>query len=128
MLLLDSCTLLWLVDQQTRLSSTAVLLLRQNAGDLYVLAISAFEISQKHMAGRLRLPSVPEVWFLRAVQVHGLSELPVTSEIAIRATQLPPLHKDPADRILIATAQSRGLDILTPDRLISAYPGVRVRW
>ncbi len=128
MLLLDTCTLLWLAGDQKGLSATARALIADNADGLFVSAISAFEIAVKHRGGRLELPIEPSEWFPAALKHHGINEVPVDSCVAIRATELPPLHRDPCDRIIIATAQIESLRILTPDQRISAYPDADVRW
>jgi len=59
---------------------------------------------------------------------HGLQEIPVDADTAMRAVSLPDLHGDPFDRILLATATIRDLTILTRDRKIAQYPGVSVAW
>lgn len=128
MILLDTCTLLWLVGDQTKLSTRALEELRNNPGQLFVSAISAFEIGIKERKGKLRLPLDPERWFEAALEFHGLLELPVTGSIASRAMMLPALHADPCDRLVVATGQALGMLVLTPDPLIRAYPGTRSAW
>jgi len=66
--------------------------------------------------------------FSSVVKLHGIKELPVTSEILINATQLPKHHFDPADRIIIATAECNNLTIITPDAHIKKYSNVEVIW
>jgi PIN domain nuclease of toxin-antitoxin system len=127
MILLDTCTLLWLVADQDKLSTTAIQALRNNAGKIFVSAISAFEIGVKWKKGLLLLPLPPAEWFSLAIVSHGLTELPVTSSVAIGAILLPDHHNDPAARILIATAIENHLMILTPDKHIHAYPA-KVLW
>lgn len=127
-LLLDTCSLLWLVADQDRLSGTARRLLAAQPASPFVSAISAFEIGVKSRRGALVLPMPVEEWYGAALDAHGLIEIPVTGSCAIRATALPPLHRDPADRIIVATALDHRLTILTPDPLIRAYPGVSVAW
>lgn len=122
MILLDTCTLLWLVGAQDRLSSKAVTILRNGAGMIFVSAISAFEIGVKAKKGLLLLPLPITEWFPLALTSHGLTEIPVTSKVLIRALALPDLHNDPADRIIIATALENHLALLTPDKQIHAYP------
>ena len=128
MILLDTCTLLWLVAGSDRLPTTAREWLRDGAGEIFVSAISAFEIGIKQRKGKLTLPMDAERWFAGALEFHGLSEVPVDSRIAVRSTQLPPLHADPCDRMIVATAQLLGLTILTPDPGIAAYPGAETAW
>jgi len=128
MLLLDTCTLLWLAGDQSRLSAKAKELIGQHADSLFLSAISAFEIALKHRRGGLRLPIEPQAWTALALQHHGITEVPTTCRIAVQATELAALHNDPCDRMIIATAKIEGLQILTPDPLIRAYPDVQVQW
>ena len=128
MLLLDTCCLLWLAADQSHFSAKARQLIARHAGSLYMSGISALEIAVKCQKGRLQLPLDPETWIERALSTHGVLDLPVTWRIAARSALLPPLHADPCDRILIATAWIHNAVILTPDPLIRAYPGVRVDW
>ena len=62
------------------------------------------------------------------VQWHGLHEIPVSGAIAARATLLPAIHRDPFNRILIATAQEHRLKIVTPDATIAKYPNLDTLW
>ena len=128
MFLLDTCSLLWLVAAQDHLSNRARELLCQEAVLLFVSAISAFEIGIKHRKNALTLPLEPEAWYERALDFHGLREIPVTGKIACRATQLPGHHEDPCDRIIVATAQIQELTVLTPDPLIHKYTEARTDW
>ena len=128
MLLLDTCTLLWLVGDPARLSSQATDLIRQRADSLFISAISAFEIAVKHRRGGLRLPMDPQEWIAAALKHHGVNELPVTCRIAALSASLPAHHNDPCDRMIVATAMTEDLTILSPDHLIRRYEGVRVEW
>jgi PIN domain nuclease of toxin-antitoxin system len=128
MFLLDICALLWLASDQSKLSDKAKEAIFAGAGKLFVSAISAFEIGVKHNKGALVLPASPVVWFPQALRLHGIRKLAVTPRIALRATVLPMLHRDPMDRMLIATAQIRRLVLLTPDDLIRQYPDVSCLW
>jgi PIN domain nuclease of toxin-antitoxin system len=128
MILLDTCGLLALQDGGLALSEEARGRLEAAGSEVFVSAITAFEIGQKHGAGKLILKQAPSVWFPGMLHHHQLVELPVTSDICTAATALPPLHKDPFDRIIIATALKKHLTILTTDKIIPAYPGVRVLW
>lgn len=128
MILLDTCTLLWLASDPSRLSSSAREQIRGHADALFVSAISAFEIAVKQRKGALMLPLAPEPWFERVLEHHGIEEIPVTGQIASRAVALPPFHNDPCDRIIIATAVTQGLSIITPDEMIRSYGDARVLW
>lgn len=128
MFLLDTCTLLWLAADQRKLSETAKRQIDNHPDSLFVSAISAFEIALKYRQRKLGLPQPPMDWFTEIMEFHGIRELPVTSSIAILSTQLPPMHNDPADRMIIATAVLNTLTIITCDELIAQYQQVKVIW
>jgi len=128
MILLDTCTLLWLAADQSRLTRNGKTLLRANADALWISAISAFELAVKHSKGKLSLPLPPCEWYSQALAFHGVKEIPVTGEIAATSVALPERHSDPYDRIIIATAQEQGMIILTPDHLIAQYEEARTAW
>ena len=128
MILLDTCGLLALQEGGRDLSEAARALLEAPDSEVFVSAISAFEIGQKHGAGKLILQQAPSAWFPAMLKHHQLVELPVSAGICTAATELPPLHKDPFDRIIIATALAKKLSILTSDKIIPTYAGVRVLW
>ncbi|MFN3648172.1 MAG: type II toxin-antitoxin system VapC family toxin [Armatimonadota bacterium] len=128
MLLLDTCTMLWLADDQSRLSTAAREWLARQKDALYFSPISAWEITWKHRSGKLSLPIAPAEWLTRAIQIHGLIEAPITREIVVASALLPDHHRDPCDRILVATAQERRFRLLTPDERIHQYPEANACW
>jgi len=117
-----------MVSQQSSISAKALDLIVRNAGKLHLSSISAFEIGVKHRRKKLSLPLPPLDWVKLALQLHGVTDLPMSWEIAALATTLPPIHSDPFDRIIIATAMHNDLPILTPDRSIKRYRAVKVHW
>lgn len=131
-LLLDTCTLWWLSNEkeQVHLSPEAIVLLKDFSDDLFVSAISAFELGMKMTKGKLstKIKLTPEEWFREALQTHGIIQVPINFQIAAQSTQLPPIHRDPGDRMIIATAQEYNMKILTPDKLISQYPQAKCVW
>lgn len=128
MVLLDTCTLLWLVQDYRQLPKKVQETLDKKQGAIYVSAMSAFEIGVKHQKKKLSLPMKPADWFQEALEFHGLTELALTAKIFFMATALPPLHNDPADRILIATAAFHKLTLLTPDEEIKKYTAIKTLW
>jgi PIN domain nuclease of toxin-antitoxin system len=126
-ILLDTCTLLWLVRGDELPDGV-----RRRIGDLreavYVSAISAWEIGTKSSRGALELPLPIERWWPLVLDAHALAEVPVDGAIASLSTRLPPLHRDPADRILLATAQHLRATLFTPDPAIRRYPEVETYW
>lgn len=89
---------------------------------IYVSPYSGWEVGMLVSKGRLRLPEAPLPWFLRLLQRPGVKLAPMGTDILVAASFLPELvHGDPADRIIIATARSLGLTIVTSDRTILSY-------
>lgn len=128
MYLLDTCALIWLVSNQDSLTDKVKLALRNNAGNLYISSISAFEIAIKTVKGKIELPLSPDEWFKEAVKHHGIEEVPITSDIACKSVLLPRLHNDPCDRIIMATAILKKMVIITKDLVFSEYPDIKVLW
>lgn len=126
-MLLDSCSLIWLASHQKELSGPAIAAIKLECSNLFVSAISAFEIGLKHRKHKLTLPAPVEEWFPEILSVHGIREIPVDGRIAARSAVLPPHHADPCDRIIIATAQLHPMPILTPDPAFRKYR-VKTLW
>jgi len=118
--LLDTCALLWLPQAADHFTSSTVARIDE-APAVYVSAITGFEIGIKHRAGKLSLPMPPREWFEGMVAHHGLSVIPLDLDVCIKATELPPVHGDPCDRFIIATALLRRLPIVTVDPRFREY-------
>lgn len=122
MILLDTCTFLWLSDPTVVLPEAVKVALRNSPpSERYVSAISAFEIGYKHALGKLSLPKHPRTWFAENCAMRGVRPVAISDSIAMRASQLPRHHRDPADRFIISTALEYGLTILTPDSQFANY-------
>jgi PIN domain nuclease of toxin-antitoxin system len=121
-LLLDTQLLLWAAGQPERLSAAARRLLNNPRNELFFSAASLWEIAIKHTLGRDDFRAEPRV-LRRGLLDNGYAELPITSEHAVNIDTLPPLHKDPFDRILVAQAFSEGITLLTVDAQLAQYPG-----
>jgi PIN domain nuclease of toxin-antitoxin system len=126
-LLLDTCTFLWVILGAEELTPRVRALVTDSANEVFLSAVSAWEIAVKHRLGRLRLPQPPERFVPAQRDAHGLAPLPLDEEAALHLTRLPLLHRDPFDRMLVCQALVHGLAILTPDPLINQYPA-RVVW
>lgn len=125
-LLLDTCSFLWLAGGHS-LSEAAAAVVRTPANDVYLSAVSVWEIATKHQAGRLPLPERPERLIPAERRLRGVLPLAFDEDSALQVLRLPPLHRDPFDRMLVSQAIALGLAIVTPDPLIAQYP-VRVIW
>ncbi|HJP31032.1 MAG TPA: type II toxin-antitoxin system VapC family toxin [Candidatus Latescibacteria bacterium] len=123
-MLLDTCALLWLGQGGGRLSPKALQQI-DDAPIVFVSAISGFEIGVKVAKGKLSLPCRPAEWLAAVLAHHDLRELPVDLAVSVRSTELPTIHSDPVDRILIATAESKGLPVVTADAVFARY-GIEV--
>ena len=123
-MILDTCGLVWLAMGGGQLSSSALSAIASVPG-VHVSAITAFEIGLKYASGQLDLPCDPEKWYHDVLAHHRVDEIPVDGRIAIAATKLPRIHKDPCDRIIIATAKLLGLRVVTADERFRDY-GVEI--
>lgn len=123
-LLLDTCALLWLGMGGGGLGTAARRCI-ESAPALYYSAISAWELARLAKEGKVEIGVDPDRFFADLAKQYGLVSVPVTDEIAMAASELPDFHKDPADRIVIATALARNLAVVTGDGKFAQY-GVRV--
>ena len=126
-LLLDTCSFLWFVTRDTKLSEIAQRSIEEAGNEVFFSAVSSWEISRKYEMGQLVLPSPPERFLPRQRETNRFTFLPLEEIHLIHAARLPQHHRDPSDRLLIAQASLNGLTILTPDPLFSRY-AVQVRW
>ena len=126
-LLLDSCVLIWLASEPARLSQAATAAINAPETALHVSHATLWEITLKHHAGKLVLPDAPRRWWSEQVGKWGLIELPITAEALLRGGELPPHHKDPFDRVILAHALLHDLVVVSPDQVFPAY-GVKVVW
>jgi len=125
-LILDTHAWFWLVNGEDRLKRKRHLLrvVDQAASrmNLYVSAISVWEISMLEAKGRVEFQSGCLKWVKEALSAPGIQLLPLTPEIAVESTRLPgTFHGNPADRILVASARIQHADLVTADEKIHAY-------
>jgi PIN domain nuclease of toxin-antitoxin system len=128
-LLLDSCTFLWLIWDEAPLSPVAREAIMEPGNQVWLSAASIWEITIKHLIGRLDVRSDvhPDTFYRAQRAAHGIEPLPVREEDISHLPKLPDLHRDPFDRILICQAIAEGLTLVTPDETIRRYP-VRTLW
>ena len=119
--LLDTQAWLWMLAAPERFAPATRKLLTKSANELVLSAASAWEIAIKHGLGKLRLPDAPERAVPELMARSGVIPLPVLHRHALRAATLPPKHRDPFDRLLVAQAQIEDLSILTADRSFRLY-------
>jgi len=115
------------MGRATELSAHARELYVDPDNEVYLSSVSVWEMTVKYMLGRLPLPEPPERFVLLNGNCTTSDPLQLDEETALHLTRLPPLHKDPFDRMLVCQAIIHHLVILTPDDLVNQY-SVRTMW
>lgn len=121
-LLLDTHLLLWAAGQSRQLSAAARVLLDDTDNELLFSGASLWEITIKRALGRDDFQVDPRL-LRRGLLDNGYGELVISSENAVAVDLLPPIHKDPFDRVLVAQAAVEGITLLTADPVVAQYPG-----
>lgn len=121
-LLLDTHLLLWGAAEPETMPPGAFELIEDPDNQLYFSAASIWEIAIKHGAGRPGFTVDPRL-FRRRLLECDYTELPITGAHAMVVDLLPPIHRDPFDRLLVAQAQAEAVTLLTADRTLGRYPG-----
>jgi PIN domain nuclease of toxin-antitoxin system len=126
-LLLDTCSFIWLTSAPELLGTKAAKSLDDPANDRVLSLASVWEITLKHRTGKLPLPSQPEVWIEEQLHLQDIEVLPLQKVVLYRSGSLPPIHKDPFDRVIAAEALHRDLRLISPDEPFAKY-GCAVIW
>lgn len=121
-LLLDTHLLLWAAGEPKRLSRQARSLIDNSDNELLFSAASLWEVAIKRGLGREDF-KVDARLLRRGLLDNGYSELPIVSDHVVATESLPPIHKDPFDRVLVAQATVEGITLLTIDSVVLQYPG-----
>ena len=120
--LLDTHILLWGAVEPERLSRTASALIEISDNQIMFSALSLWEIAIKTGRGRADF-RIDAGLLRRSLLDNGYAELPVTGAHAAALAGLPPIHRDPFDRMLVAQATVEGFTLVTSDPVIAKYPG-----
>lgn len=131
MILLDTHVWVWWVDGTTALSAAAQRAIdgAVTSGDLGVSSISTWEVALLVKKGRLRLAMDVEDWVARSEALPFIQFVPVDNHIAVRSVLLSsPLHDDPADRIIVATALALGASLVTKDERLRKLRPLKTIW
>jgi PIN domain nuclease of toxin-antitoxin system len=116
-LLLDTNVVIWWLEDSDRLGPVARNAIDDGGNEVFVSAVSACEMSIKSLLGKLRTPADLE----QQVSKNSFMPLPITLEHGVAVQELPPHHRDPFDRLLIAQARCEGLTVVTGDGQFSGY-------
>ena len=125
--LLDTHALLWWISDDLRLPQTVRDIISDRNSELYFSAAGCWEIAIKAQLGKITLPDKPDVFLSDQLTLNSILSLPIQSSHALHVFNLPPLHRDPFDRMLVAQAQLENMPIITSDALIALYE-VKVIW
>lgn len=122
MIVLDSHIWFWWINLEHQWLPAALLTAIQAAPRVGVSAVSCFELALAQRRGRLELPLPAREWFELALTGSDIELLPLTPSIAARAVNLADIHRDPFDRIIIATALELDAQLISVDGIFASYP------
>lgn len=131
MIVLDTHAWLWWASNPDILSKRASKAIKEAISNngLYISSISTWEISMLHEKGRLQLSIDVRDWVRKTEALQFVQFIPVDNTVALRAVSLPgQFHQDPADRIIVATAMTMGVKVVTKDKKIHDYEYVKSIW
>lgn len=119
--------MVWLATEPKKVSDSAKASFADPDNDVFLSAVSCWEIAVKYATGKLKLPEPPAKLIPAYRARYGVTSLPLNEEVAAYIPRLPKLHNDPFDRMLICQSIVHGMAILTPDESIAQYP-VHTLW
>jgi len=126
-ILLDTCSFLWIVQEPEKISLISKHAFEEPSNKVYLSSVATWEIALKYSIGKLPLPIPPRIFIPEALAAHEIATLDLSPNDTFHLQELPSLHRDPFDRMLICQAIEHGLTILTPDEAIQRYP-VKTLW
>ncbi|MCT7958912.1 type II toxin-antitoxin system VapC family toxin [Laspinema palackyanum] len=124
-ILLDTHIFLWFISGDTRLSVQVRDAIRDSNNQVYLSVVSVWEALVKYQLSKLPLPEHPGIYLPQQRELHQIASLALDETSVVELAKLPPLHRDPFDRMLICQALHNDLIIATVDSAIRVYP-VRV--
>ena len=121
-LLLDTHIFLWYISGDLKLPADIRDSIRDPDNQVYLSPVSVWEAIVKDQLGKLPLPEPAHLYFPKQRDLHGIESLELDEASVTRLGTLPPLHRDPFDRMLIYQALEKGLILATVDEIVRAYP------
>ena len=121
-ILLDTHIFLWFISGDTKLSIEVRDRICNLDNEIYLSAISVWEATVKYQLGKLPLPEHPGTYLPKQRNLHQIDSLALDESSVLQLAKLPPLHRDPFDRMLICQALQNDLTIATVDTAVRAYP------
>jgi PIN domain nuclease of toxin-antitoxin system len=125
-ILLDTHVFIWLIDEDNRLDSLWREEINNPQNQIFLSVASVWECVIKHQIGKLNSPQSPDIYFPQKRKEYLIKSLPINEESLSHLRQLPLLHKDPFDRLLISQSLQDDLTIMTEDNAILAYPNLNI--
>jgi PIN domain nuclease of toxin-antitoxin system len=126
-LLLDTHVFLWMISNPEKLSKTVKEIIETEENEIFLSSVSGFEIAIKYQIDKLKLPENPDIYIPRQIKKARIKVLPVKMNHALNVHNLPHLHKDPFDRLLISQSQLENIPLATDDAKIKQYP-LKIIW
>jgi PIN domain nuclease of toxin-antitoxin system len=128
-LLLDTCSMIWAISEPERLSQKAKKELVDAGTEVFVSPMSCAEIACLVERGKIKIDRHWKIWLRSFVEANGWNVIPVDLPVIEEAYSLPgEFHRDPVDRVLVASARLFQAAIVTADEKITSYPHVRSYW
>jgi len=126
-ILLDTCTFIWLASDPRQLGPVAKAALDDHHKERFLSLASVWEIVLKYYSGKLPLPRMPEDWIEEQTRIQDITILNLERGVIYKSGKLPPVHRDPFDRMIAADALFHKMPILTPNAPYLEY-GCQVIW
>lgn len=121
-LLLDTHIFLWFISGDNKLRQDMRKAIEDAANEVYLSPISIWEAMVKYQLGKLPLPQPPEIYLPLQRQRHSIASLSLDELSVVQLAKLPPIHRDPFDRMLICQAIQHKLTVVTVDHIFPNYP------
>ena len=125
--LLDTHVLIWWIAGKVKLSAAVQKTLSEATGTVLVSVASLWEMALKIKLGKLKMPDPFDAYILRQIQINRMELLPIHAPHVLETMNLPPHHRDPFDRLLVAQARKEELILITGDEMLRAYD-VQILW
>lgn len=125
--LLDTHAFLWWVTDNPKLSPTAKDFIIAPNNTIYLSAVSGWEMAIKWSIGKLTLPIQPDIFVKKQMEINNFTPLPIQMAHGLYVHELPEIHKDPFDRLLIAQSKLENLLLISADTVFQQYP-VSLLW
>ena len=126
-ILLDTFPFIWLTSEPLKLSSRSKEILSNQGNEFFLSDASVLEICLKYNDGSLEMPMTPRRWIKQQSKIWNIKSLGITREYCLRLAEIPHHHDDAIDRILVATAITEDMFILSSEEDIEKYP-VSILW